>query len=138
MDSAPNNMTEYSISDLASEFDITTRAIRFYDERGLLSSGRRSGVRTYTPAERVKLKLILRGKRLGFSLDESRDIINMYDPGSENSKQLQFLLDKIQEKREQLESKRREINHMLKDLTVAQANCLGALAELTAARRQRK
>lgn len=123
---------QFSISDLASEFGITTRAIRFYDERGLLSSSaRRGGVRMYNASERVKLKLILRGKRLGFSLEESRDIINMYDPGGGNSAQLQFLIKKIQEKRQLLERKRREINSMLKDLDAAAQNCREALAELT-------
>ncbi|MEX2129847.1 MAG: MerR family DNA-binding transcriptional regulator [Pseudohongiellaceae bacterium] len=127
----------YSISELANEFDITTRAIRFYDEQGLLSSDRRSGVRIYSPAERIKLKLILRGKRLGFSLGESREIINMYDPSSENSKQLQFLLDRIREKRQQLERKRREVNSMLKDLNTAELNCITALSELAVPTRQK-
>ena len=129
---------ELTISELASEFAITTRAIRFYDERGLICSSRRGGVRVYTPAERVKLKLILRGKRLGFSLEESRDIINMYDPSSENSKQLQFLLEKVQEKRVQLQRKRKEINSMLKDLNVAEQNCLDALAAMAAPKRHKK
>ena len=119
---------QYSIADLASEFGITTRAIRFYDERGLIQSTRRGGVLFYNPAERVKLKLILRGKRLGFSLDESRDIINLYDHSNENSRQLQFLLGKIREKRQQLERKRSEINSMLKDLNTAEQNCLSELS----------
>ncbi len=126
--------SEFTISDLASEFDITTRAIRFYDERGLIQSTRKSGVRIYTPAQRIKLMLILRGKRLGLSLEESRDIINMYNPGSENSRQLQLLLDKIREKRAQLERKRKEITSMLKDLNIAEQNCLDAIALLTKTR----
>ena len=72
---------QYSIADLASEFGITTRAIRFYDERGLIQSTRRGGVRFYNPAERVKLKLILRGKRFGFSLESIRQWLNLYDLG---------------------------------------------------------
>lgn len=131
-------VAEFTISELAAEFEITTRAIRFYDERGLLHSARRGGVRIYTPAERVKLKLILRGKRLGFSLEESRDIINMYDPSSENTRQLQFLLEKVREKREQLERKRKEIISMLKDLNIAEQNCLDAIAELAPPARQKK
>lgn len=130
MNSAAHPTAEFTISELASEFEITTRAIRFYDERGLIRSSRRGGVRIYSHAERVKLVLILRGKRLGFSLEESRDIINMYDPSSENSRQLQFLLDKVREKREQLERKRKEINSMLKDLNVAEQNCLDAITGL--------
>ena len=131
MAKTPVTDSEFTISDLANEFDITTRAIRFYDERGLIQSTRRSGVRIYTQAQRIKLKLILRGKRLGFSLEESRDIINMYDPDSENSRQLQFLLDKVREKREQLERKRAEITSMLRDLNNAELNCLDAIAQLS-------
>ena len=136
--STENPVTEFTISELANEFDITTRAIRFYDERGLIRSRRRSGARIYSAAERVKLKLILRGKRLGFSLDESRDIINMYDHGSENTRQLQFLLDKVREKRQQLERKRLEINSMLKDLNTAEQNCLDAISELATSKRRKK
>ncbi len=134
MANIPAADSEFTISELASEFDITTRAIRFYDERGLIQSTRRSGVRIYTPAQRIKLMLILRGKRLGLSLEESRDIINMYNPGSENSRQLQFLLDKIREKRVQLERKRKEITSMLRDLNIAEQNCLDAIALLTKTR----
>jgi len=86
---------EYSISDLAGEFDITTRSIRFYEEKGLLNPRRKGASRVYTPAERTKLKLILRGKRLGFTLDESRSIIEMYDPLGGNVDQLQSLLANI-------------------------------------------
>lgn len=127
---------EHSISDLASEFAITTRSIRFYEERGLLHPTRRGGVRFYSPGERVKLKLILRGKRLGFSLEESRDIIDMYDHNSGNSKQLQYLLEKITEKREQLKRKRNEINGMLRDLNTAEKSCIEALSKLGPASRQ--
>ena len=112
--------SNFSISDLASEFQITTRTIRFYEEKGLLSPDRRGNVRFYNPAERIKLKLILRGKRLGFSLDESRDLIDMYDPETENTTQLHSLLDKIREKRGQLERQKKEINSMLKDLLRAE------------------
>jgi len=120
--------SNFSISDLASEFQITTRTIRFYEEKGLLSPDRRGNVRFYNPAERIKLKLILRGKRLGFSLDESRDLIDMYDPETENTTQLHSLLDKIREKRGQLERQKKEINSMLKDLLRAEKNCLDVIS----------
>ena len=71
--------TPYSISDLAQEFNLTTRAIRFYEDEGLLQPGRSGRRRVYGTRDRVRLKLILRGKRLGFSLSEVRDIIEMYD-----------------------------------------------------------
>ena len=93
----------YSISDLARELDITTRAIRFYEEQGLLSPERRGQERIYSPRDKVSLKLILRGKRIGFSLAECRELIELYDPSSGNTKQLHSMLAKISERREQLE-----------------------------------
>ncbi len=80
----------YTISDLARELDITTRAIRFYEEQGLLSPERRGQERIYSPRDKVSLKLILRGKRIGFSLAECRELIELYDPdpSSGNQKQL--------------------------------------------------
>ncbi len=113
----------YSISDLAAEFDISTRTIRFYEEKGLLSPRRVGTAREYASAERVKLMLILRGKRLGFSLEQSRDIIDLYDPAAGNMKQLQLLLDRIGEKQAELLQKRKEINSMLADLKQAKENC---------------
>ena len=72
----------YSISDLARELDITTRAIRFYEEQGLLAPERRGQERVYSPRDKVSLKLILRGKRIGFSLAECRELIELYDPAA--------------------------------------------------------
>ncbi|MYM62431.1 MerR family DNA-binding transcriptional regulator [Pseudomaricurvus sp. HS19] len=120
--------TEYSISDLAAEFDITTRTIRFYEEKGLLAPQRSGNSRIYTPAERTKLKLILRGKRLGFTLEESRSIIEMYDPEHGNSDQLQSLLAKIREKQAHLEQQLHDIEVMMVDLGEAEKNCLDAIA----------
>lgn len=120
---------QYSISELAQEFSITTRSIRFYEEKGLLSPRRQGGNRIFSAADRVRLKLILRGKLLGFSLEESRDIIGMYEPESANTRQLQMLLDKIREKRELLQQRKQEIDHMLRDLKDTEAICLGTLAE---------
>ena len=84
---------EYSISQLSKEFDITTRSIRHYEDIGLLSPARRGQTRIYNPADRTRLKLILRGKRLGISLEDSREIIDMYEPGKNNVEQLQKLID---------------------------------------------
>ncbi|EJT85507.1 MerR family transcriptional regulator [Pseudomonas putida S11] len=85
----------YSISDLSRELDITTRAIRFYEEQGLLSPERRGLERIYSARDKVSLKLILRGKRIGFSLAECRELIELYDPSSGNLKQLNSMLAKI-------------------------------------------
>jgi DNA-binding transcriptional MerR regulator len=75
----------YSITELATDFDITTRTIRFYEEKGLLNPQRKGQTRIYSAADRIKLKLILRGKRLGLSLEESKDIIEMYQPEHDNA-----------------------------------------------------
>ena len=93
--------SHYSIRDLADEFDITTRTIRFYEAEGLLSPQREGQTRIYSPQDRVRLKLILRGKRLGLSLAESRELIDMYDP-SANRPQLESLLSAIDRRRQQL------------------------------------
>lgn len=122
---------QYTISELAAEFDITTRSIRFYEEKGLLKPLRQGQNRVYSAADRTKLRLILRGKRLGFSLEESRDIIEMYDPQRDNSPQLQRLIDKIRDKREMLQRQLRDIETLLQDLDEAESNCLDALQTIT-------
>ncbi|MEH6593885.1 MAG: MerR family DNA-binding transcriptional regulator [Halioglobus sp.] len=117
----------YSISDLAAEFDITTRTIRFYEEKGLLSPRRVGTSRIYDAANRTRLKLILRGKRLGFTLEESKDIIDMYDPAHGNVDQLQKLAARIQKQRLQLERQLDDIKAMMNDLRDAEDKCLQAL-----------
>jgi len=110
----------YSIRDLADEFDVTTRTLRFYEEKGLLQPTRDKQSRSYSAADRTRLRLILRGKRLGLSLDESANIILMYDPVNQNNNQLQALIDKIQEKRKQLIEQQKDLKLMLKDLEEAE------------------
>ena len=110
----------YSIRDLADEFDVTTRTLRFYEEKGLLQPVRDKQNRSYSAADRTRLRLILRGKRLGLSLDESASIILMYDPVSQNNNQLQALIDKIQEKRKQLVEQQKDLKLMLQDLEEAE------------------
>jgi len=120
---------EYSIGELAAEFDVTTRALRFYEEKGLLRPSRSKQTRMYTSADRTRLKLILRGKRLGISLEESADIIDMYDSGGSNTKQLQELISRVREKRAQLLSQQRDLELMLLDLRDAEERCVAALGE---------
>ena len=110
----------YSIRDLADEFDVTTRTLRFYEEKGLLQPTRDKQNRSYSVADRTRLRLILRGKRLGLSLDESANIILMYDPVNQNNNQLQALIEKIQEKRKQLIEQQKDLKLMLKDLEDAE------------------
>ncbi|MBY6191208.1 MerR family DNA-binding transcriptional regulator [Microbulbifer agarilyticus] len=126
---ATNSADNYSISELAQEFGITTRTIRFYEDKGLISPERRGQTRVYSPEDRVRLKLILRGKRLGFSLDESREIIDMYDPAHGNVEQLNRLLERIESKREQLRQQQRDIEKMLAQLDDATARTQAALKE---------
>jgi DNA-binding transcriptional MerR regulator len=122
-----HNKIEFSISDLAIEFDITTRTIRHYEEIGLLSPKRRGQTRLYNTADHTKLKLILRGKRLGFSLEESRCIVEMYDPANNNHAQLETLIAAIHTKRTELKQKIDDIEILMADLDGAEEQCLQAL-----------
>ena len=112
----------YSISDLASEYDVTTRTIRFYEDEGLLEPERVGRQRIFSQRDRTRLKLILRGKRIGFSLAEIREIIDMYDGPPGEAGQLRHLLDQIERRLADLEVRRTAIDHTLEDLAdVAEA-----------------
>jgi len=124
----------FSIGDLSREFDVTTRTLRFYEEKGLLQPGRSGQSRIYSAADRTRLRLILRGKRLGLTLEESADLILMYDPTSDNEKQLQALIDKICERRARLEQQRKDLNQMIRDLKDWEKRSLSTLKGLKAAR----
>lgn len=124
--------TTYSISDLAAEFDLTTRSIRFYEDQGLLSPERRGQTRVYSRQDRVRLKLIMRGKRLGFSLAQVRELFALWDETASGSeKQLRLLLDKIAEKQAELEQQLNDIAMVQLELDSAKAKCLDALNELS-------
>ena len=107
---------EYSIRDLSQEFDVTTRTLRFYEEKGLLSPTRSGQSRSYSTTDRARLILILRGKTLGLSLEQSADLIAMYDPASNNKKQLEALVAKIHSRKDQLQLQKQEIERMIVDL----------------------
>jgi DNA-binding transcriptional MerR regulator len=117
----------YSISDLASEFGVTTRTIRFYEEKGLITPRREGQKRIYSAADRVRIKLILRGKRIGMSLQESVEVIDLYDPAHDNREQLHSLINTVRDKRERLQQQRRDIDDMLAGLDEVQALCEQAL-----------
>ena len=119
----------YSISELAREFEITTRTIRFYEERGFIAPRRSGHQRRYTSADRVRIKLIMRGKRIGLSLAESVEIIDMYEPSGNNAAQLQALIDRIAERREQMIRQRADIDAMLQSLSDVDGLCRSALAD---------
>ena len=118
---------QYTISDLASEFDITTRTIRFYEEKDLLSPQRQGTKRLYNQADRVKLRLIIRGKRLGLTLEESKLIIDMYDPSGGNEQQLQALISQVRHKRAQLQEQLIDLKNLIDDLDNAEQNCVAEL-----------
>lgn len=108
--------TIYSISDLAQRFDITTRAIRFYESEGLLSPERQGQKRLYSQRDYITLKLILRGKRLGWSLAQSRELIQMYNPAQNNQAQYQKVLEMVQLSRERLQQQLNDIESMMLEL----------------------
>lgn len=122
----------YSISDLAEEFGVTTRTIRFYEEKGLLKPQRQGTRRIYNPADRTRLRLILRGKRLGLSLEESAEIIRMYGSPGNNRRQLETLLGRIRERRDELLRQQRDLQALLRELQDAEDKCKAALDSLKA------
>ncbi len=120
----------YSISDLSTEFDITPRSIRFYEDQGLLSPTRKGRQRVFSDRDHVRLMLILRGKRLGFSLAEIKEIIELYDAKSGGEEQLVYFLDKIRQRRDSLEQQRQDIEDTLCDLKSVEKRVVKALKAL--------
>ncbi len=119
----------YTIRELAEEFDITTRAIRFYEDKGLLSPTRDGQKRIYSARDRTLLKLILRGKRLGFTLDESRMLFDMYDPATNNQKQLETYMELLNKKEQKLEQQLQDIEVMKIELKEARERCAAAMQQ---------
>jgi len=107
---------EYSISELAREFDVTPRAIRFYESEGLLAPRREGQRRIYTPRDRTRLKLTLRGKRLGLTLSEIRSLVDMYEPGRDERPQLERFLNVLLQHRAALERQREDIEAQLAEI----------------------
>jgi len=107
---------EFSISELAREFAITPRAIRFYEAEGLLAPRRDGQRRIYTPRDRTRLKLTLRGKRLGLALSEIRELIDMYEPGRDERPQLQRFLAVLEAHRASLLQQRADIEAQLAEI----------------------
>ncbi len=120
----------YSISDLAQEFDITTRTIRFYEDQGLLAPERIGQKRVYQRAHRTRLKLVLRGKRLGFPLDEIRRLIQLYDEPGGEARQLELMLDQLAKSRATLIQKREDLELQLKEFDEIENRCRDRLTQL--------
>jgi DNA-binding transcriptional MerR regulator len=120
----------WTIGELAAEFDTTLRTIRFYEDRGLLTPERSGTTRIFHDRDRVRLQLILRGKRLGFTLDEIAHVIGMYDETPGERGQLEFLIGDIGKRRHALLEKRRDIDEALAELTALEERCRSELAAL--------
>jgi DNA-binding transcriptional MerR regulator len=120
----------WTISDLAAEFEVTLRTIRHYEDVGLLTPKRRGTTRVFRARDRTRLRLILRGKRLGFSLPEIRTIVNMYDEQPGEAGQLHYLLDQIEVRRAELDQLRRDIDETMTELSEVEARCREDLAAL--------
>jgi DNA-binding transcriptional MerR regulator len=116
MSSEATERNEYSISELAREFDVTPRAIRFYEDQGLLAPRRDGQRRIYTARDRTRLKLTLRGKRLGLTLSEIRELIDMYEPGRDERPQLKRFLAVLEAHRAGLLQQRADIEAQLAEL----------------------
>jgi len=113
----------YTISELAREFGVTTRTIRFYEDQRLLSPQREGTNRIFSQRDRVRLKLALRGKRLGFSLAEIRDLFELYDISRDEKKQLEEFLARLERRRIRLEQQREDIEVMLNEVTFFANQC---------------
>jgi len=114
---------------MAKEFGVTTRAIRFYEDEGLLSPGRDGINRVYSNRDRVRLKLTLRGKRLGFSLAQIKELFDIYDSAKGEQAQLHQYLDLLAERRAQLEQQREDIEAVLREIEAFDAQCRSLLAQ---------
>ena len=120
----------WTITALAEEFGVTLRTIRHYEDVGLINPERRGTTRVFHSRDRIRLQLILRGKRLGFSLPEIRTIVNMYDEQPGEAGQLQYLLDQIEVRRAELDQLRRDIDDTMGELAHVEARCREDLARM--------
>ncbi len=119
----------FGIADLAREFGVTTRTIRFYEDRGLIQPRRAGQRRIYTPRDRVRLRLIMRGKRLGFSLEDIGQMLDLYDVDPTEVAQLRLFIDKLRERKKALERQRADIAALLKELDAFEERSISLLAE---------
>jgi DNA-binding transcriptional MerR regulator len=120
----------YSITELTREFDISTRTLRFYEDEGLIHPERRGRTRLYRQADRHLIAQILRGRRIGFTIAEIREIIQVYKEPPGEIGQLKLLMRKVDEKRDDLRQKRRDIDETITELDSIEESCLNRLAEI--------
>ncbi|WJG07906.1 MerR family DNA-binding transcriptional regulator [Aliiglaciecola sp. LCG003] len=123
--------TTFSIGELAKSFDITPRSIRFYEEQGLIAPKRSGQARIYSKKDKVRLKLILRGKRLGFSLAETKTLFNLYDSHQNSVVQLEAMLQMTEQKRAILNQQLEDIRMLMGELDDVESRCRDELHQLT-------
>ncbi|MFQ2188406.1 MerR family transcriptional regulator [Aeromonas jandaei] len=131
--SLPGKEITYSISELAHEFDVTPRTIRYYEDEGLLTPQREGQTRIYSHKDKIRLKLTLRGKRLGFSLAEIRELFDMYDTDKSSKNQLNSMIRLIESKRSALHQQLEDIQMVMAELEAAKQRCVNSLNNLKSA-----
>ena len=131
--SLPGKEITYSISELAHEFDVTPRTIRYYEDEGLLTPLREGQTRIYSHRDKIRLKLTLRGKRLGFSLAEIRELFDMYDTDKSSKNQLNSMIRLIESKRSALRQQLEDIQMVMAELDAAEQRCVNSLNNLKSA-----
>ncbi|MEO0542943.1 MAG: MerR family DNA-binding transcriptional regulator [Pseudomonadota bacterium] len=112
----------FRIGELAREFDVTLRTLRFYEDKGLLSPRRIGNLRLYSRGDRARLRIILLGKRVGFSLKDIREILELYDPDGDNSRQLKVSIDKGEAQLRKLHADRDQLDSAIDELDTTLAN----------------
>ncbi len=127
MDKNSNKL--YSVTELANEFDITPRAIRFYESKGLLSPQRAGSTRVYTYRDRARLMIILRGKRMGFSLGHIKNYLELYDVDRSRTEQLKQLLVGVREKIQEIEAQKKDLEMTMEELKSVETETLDSMKE---------
>ena len=119
---------QFTIHELVTEFEVTSRTLRFYEEKDLLTPTRRGQERIYSRRDRARLKLVLMGKSVGFSLEDVRAMLDLYDLGDGQATQLRVALERFEEKLAELDRKRRDLDHAYAELSHARDVVRGRLA----------
>ena len=121
----------WTIAEVAEDLGVTHRTIRYYEHLGLITPERRGTARVFHARDRIRLRLVLRGRRLGFPLDEIRTIVDMYDEQPGETGQLRYLLDQIGDRREELTERLRDVQAALRELDDLERRCRDDLARLS-------